>query len=160
MATVTEPTAEVKPKPYTYKCSLKSCQLEEPDASLILCWRKEWAEWGVVRSFRVVCLNEPFDEGYSCFRSDLYHFIPLRSETGETFEWMEDKGFLDDPDGFICDLVDSKLFVSLTALHQLTNMAFPNDEKQATRIAEYWWDEQLRRKNLTIDDSYRERAAG
>ncbi len=73
---------------------------------------------------------------------------------------MEDKGFLDDPDGFICDLVDSKLFVSLTALHQLTNLAFPNDEKQATRIAESWWDEQLRRKNLTIDDSYRERAAG
>jgi len=115
MATVTEPTAEVKPKPHTYKCSLKNCGIEEPDASLVLCWRKEWAEWGVVRSFRVVCLSEPFDEGYSCFRADLYHFIPRRSETGADKEWMDDLGFLDDPEDFISDLVDSKLFVSGTS---------------------------------------------
>ncbi len=90
----------------------------------------------------------------------MYHFIPLRSETGEDKDWMEDKGFLDNPDDFICDLVDSKLFVSLTALHQLTNLAFPNNKEQATRIAEYWWDEQLSRKNLAFkDDSYQERTA-
>ena len=161
MATVTEPTAEVKSKPHTYKCSLKNCQLEEPDASLILCWRKEWADWGVVRSFRVVCLSEPFDEGYSCFRSDLYHFIPLRSETGEDKEWMEAEGFLDDPEDFICDLVDSKLFVSGTAITHLAKLAYPNDQKRQDTFWQWWWDEQLSRKNLAFkDDSYRERAAG
>ncbi len=57
MSTLAKPIAEVKSKPHTYKCSLKRCQLEEPDASLILCWRNEWADLGVVLSFRVVCLN-------------------------------------------------------------------------------------------------------
>ena len=156
MSSLPKPIAEVKPKPYIYKCSLKSCQLEEPDASLVLCWRKEWAEWGVVRSFRVVCLGSSFDEGYSCFRSDLYHYIPLRGETGECENWLDDLGFLDDPDGFICDLVDSKLFVSGTAITQLAKLAYPNDQKRQDTFWSWWWDEQLSRKKLEFkDDSYR-----
>ena len=116
MATVTEPTAEVKPRPFTYQCGLKSCEREEGDYPLVLCWSRDWANWGVVRNFRLICLSRDSD-GYTCFRPDLYHFIPLRSETGEYEDWLDNAGFFDDPEEFIGDLV----YYSFLAENQSSN---------------------------------------